>query len=76
MVSSNTVVIFVHMFGYTPSLCGYLKTGVRSAMPYHKAIDYLGWENIGEILIFSMDKPGELQQTAGPEQARALADQL
>lgn len=45
-------------------------------MPYHKAIDYLGWENIGEILISSMDKPGELQQTAGPEQARALADQL
>ena len=34
-------------------------------MPYHKAIDYLGWENIGEILISSMDKPGELQQTAG-----------
>ncbi len=45
-------------------------------MPYHKAIDYLGWENIGEILISSMDKPGKLQQTAGPEQARALADQL
>lgn len=36
MVSSTTVVIFVHMFGYTPSLCRYLKTGVRSAVANKK----------------------------------------
>ena len=36
MVSSNAVVVFVHMFAYTPGLCGSLKTDVRSAVANKK----------------------------------------